>query len=310
MDFGDFLGKFAQIGFSKEIIDKTRLGLLVEKNKVLVKQLVEGVRLEAVESEEGVNVKIYVEPGVKAKEPISACFTMGEISGQQNIETEIIVGEYADVTFKVFGIIADALSVVHRARTKVIVRKGARFSYEDEHYYGENSNVDLKTKTEAIVEDGAYYYSSFKRAKGRSGKSDIELVAKVKNRATAVFETKMLGKKDDEIRVKDVIYLEGTLSKGISKSRIIALDETKAEFIGETYGLGDRSRGHIDCSEVIRGKGVTLKAVPIVVVNNPTAKVTHEAAIGSIDKKQLETLMARGLTEDEAVDVIVQGMLR
>jgi len=47
-----------------------------------------------------------------------------------------------------------------------------------------------------------------------------------------------------------------------------------------------------------------------VVVNDETAKVTHEAAIGSIDKKQLETLMARGLTEDEAVDVIVQVMLR
>jgi hypothetical protein len=40
------------------------------------------------------------------------------------------------------------------------------------------------------------------------------------------------------------------------------------------------------------------------------AKLTHEAAIGSVDKKQIETLMARGLTEDEAVDVAVKGMLR
>jgi Fe-S cluster assembly scaffold protein SufB len=38
--------------------------------------------------------------------------------------------------------------------------------------------------------------------------------------------------------------------------------------------------------------------------------LTHEAAIGSVDKKQVETLMARGLTEDEAVDVVVRGMLR
>jgi Fe-S cluster assembly scaffold protein SufB len=40
------------------------------------------------------------------------------------------------------------------------------------------------------------------------------------------------------------------------------------------------------------------------------AKLTHEAAIGSVDKKQIETLMARGLMEDEAVDVVVKGMLR
>jgi Fe-S cluster assembly scaffold protein SufB len=35
-----------------------------------------------------------------------------------------------------------------------------------------------------------------------------------------------------------------------------------------------------------------------------------EAAIGSVDKKQMETLMAHGLSPEEAVDVIVKGILR
>jgi Fe-S cluster assembly scaffold protein SufB len=38
--------------------------------------------------------------------------------------------------------------------------------------------------------------------------------------------------------------------------------------------------------------------------------VTHEAAVGSVDSKQLETPLARGLSEDEAVDLIIQGLLR
>ncbi|HPB48623.1 MAG TPA: SufD family Fe-S cluster assembly protein, partial [Exilispira sp.] len=42
----------------------------------------------------------------------------------------------------------------------------------------------------------------------------------------------------------------------------------------------------------------------------PKAQVTHEAAIGSVDSKQLETLMSRGLSEDEAVDLIVSGLLK
>jgi Fe-S cluster assembly scaffold protein SufB len=29
-----------------------------------------------------------------------------------------------------------------------------------------------------------------------------------------------------------------------------------------------------------------------------------------VDKKQVGTLMARGLTEDQAVDVVIKGMLR
>jgi len=45
-------------------------------------------------------------------------------------------------------------------------------------------------------------------------------------------------------------------------------------------------------------------------VSNQLAKVTHEAAIGSVDKKQLETLMAHRLSPEEAVDVIVRGILK
>jgi Fe-S cluster assembly scaffold protein SufB len=46
-----------------------------------------------------------------------------------------------------------------------------------------------------------------------------------------------------------------------------------------------------------------------VEVLHPKAHVTHEAAIGSVDNKQLETLMSRGLSEDDAVDVIINGLL-
>jgi|GEM_PF-1926473 uncharacterized protein len=42
---------------------------------------------------------------------------------------------------------------------------------------------------------------------------------------------------------------------------------------------------------------------------NGVAKVTHGAAIGRVDQRQLETLMARGLSPKEAVDVIVRGIL-
>jgi Fe-S cluster assembly scaffold protein SufB len=68
------------------------------------------------------------------------------------------------------------------------------------------------------------------------------------------------------------------------------------------------ARGHVDCKEIVQGQGVA-RAVPIVEVNHPTAHVTHEAAIGRVDSKQLETLMARGLSEDEAVELIIEGLL-
>lgn len=62
--------------------------------------------------------------------------------------------------------------------------------------------------------------------------------------------------------------------------------------------------------EILKGPDARASAVPKLMVVDERAKLTHEAAIGSVDKKQIETLMARGLREDEAVDVVVRGMLR
>jgi Fe-S cluster assembly scaffold protein SufB len=91
---------------------------------------------------------------------------------------------------------------------------------------------------------------------------------------------------------------------------VVLSDKARAEVRGETYGNAPYARGHVDCIELVNGTEAVATAIPIVSVTNGKAKVTHEAAIGSIDRKQVETLMARGLDEDRAVDVIVKGILR
>lgn len=61
--------------------------------------------------------------------------------------------------------------------------------------------------------------------------------------------------------------------------------------------------------QIMATKLFVAQAVPIVSVSHPLAKVTHEAAIGSVDKRQMEALMAHGLSPEGAVDVIVKGIL-
>jgi hypothetical protein len=78
---------------------------------------------------------------------------------------------------------------------------------------------------------------------------------------------------------------------------------------GITAGHAPGARGHVDCLELVRDQAVA-SAAPMVNVTNPLAKVTHEAAIGTVDRRQMETLMAHGLSPEQAVDVIVRGVLR
>ena len=69
-------------------------------------------------------------------------------------------------------------------------------------------------------------------------------------------------------------------------------------------------RGYGNTIEEAFENGAKAASTPKISVENPLARVTHEAAIGRINKKELETLMARGLTEEEAVDIIVRGLLK
>jgi len=45
-------------------------------------------------------------------------------------------------------------------------------------------------------------------------------------------------------------------------------------------------------------------------VTRPLATVTHEAAISSVDQKELETLLAHELDPEQATELIVSGMLQ
>jgi Fe-S cluster assembly scaffold protein SufB len=85
-------------------------------------------------------------------------------------------------------------------------------------------------------------------------------------------------------------------------------DSARAEVYNKLTADAAFARGHVDCKEIVQDNGVAT-AVPIVEVHHPKAHITHEAAIGSVDSKQLETLMSRGLSEDDAVELIINGLL-
>jgi Fe-S cluster assembly scaffold protein SufB len=120
---------------------------------------------------------------------------------------------------------------------------------------------------------------------------------------------KVFGHADDRISIKEEVILSGENARGLIKTRVALEDEATAEITGITEGNAPGARGHVDCMEIVKDNAIA-RAIPIVSVRNPLAKVTHEAAIGSVDRKQLETLMAHGLTPDEAVEMIVKGILR
>jgi hypothetical protein len=78
---------------------------------------------------------------------------------------------------------------------------------------------------------------------------------------------------------------------------------------GQMVGAAPNVKGHLECKGLILSdKGIQI-AIPELEARVPDVEMTHEAAVGKIAQDQVEYLMSRGLTEEEAVGIIVRGFL-
>ena len=297
-------------GDASQLFDKQFAGLVVSHNRILFSNSIPGVRIEGAETPTGARAKITVEPDTVVKHPVHLCFGVIPKEGLQEIISEFEIGERAKVTFLAHCSFPNAVKVKHVMDAKIHVGRHAEMTYSETHYHGEDGGVEVLPVARVIVEEGGIFKNQFKLIKGAAGEVRLQYEADLKENSVGELDARIYGKKHDKVVVKESLYLNGVNARGLAKSRIVASDHCESEVIGEAVGNAANARGHLDCVEIIKGKDARASAIPRLLVVDDRAKLTHEAAIGSADKKQVETLMAHGLTEDQSVDVVVKGMLR
>ena len=185
----------------------------------------------------------------------------------------------------------------------------ASMHYTEGHFHGPFGGIEVVPKAQVKVGPHGRYLSDFSLTTGRVGKLDIDYTVEADEEAITEMTARVFGHKTDTIRIREKVVLAGKGSRSLIKTRLALEDDANAEISGITEGNAEGARGHVDCMEIVKDRAVA-SAIPIVKVKHPKAKVTHEAAIGSVDKHQLETLMAHGLSPEEAVEMIVSGLLR
>ncbi len=297
-------------GDKDSLADKDIAKLVVHENRVLSADEVSGIKLETKETENGVDIRFLIEEGVKVKKPVHLCFGVLPEEGLQEIVLKVNAGDNSEVSVIAHCIFPNAVKVIHKMDADIEIGQNARFDYKETHYHGEFGGIELILKARVKVNKGGVWQSTFALSDGLVGKMDYDFEVFCEEDSVAELIVKAYGKGEDDIKILEKIHLNGEGARGLAKSRLVLSDKAKAEVRGETYGNAPHSRGHVDCIELVNGTEAVATAIPMVSVTNEAAKVTHEAAIGSVDRRQVETLMARGLDEDRAVDVIVKGILR
>lgn len=297
-------------GDPSALLDKRFGAMVVSHHKVLYSHGVPGLTMESEEIPTGVRAKITVEPGAVIPNPVHLCFGVLPKEGVQEIISQFDVGDGAKVKFVAHCTFPNAERVKHVMDAKIRVGRGAEMDYSETHYHGPEGGVEVLPVAKIVVEEGGVYRSRFKLIQGAAGVVRLDYEADLRRESVCELDARIYGKKQDRIVINESLLLNGEGARGLAKSRVVASDHCVSEVIGEAVGNAPGARGHIDCVEILKGPDARASAIPKLTVVDERAKLTHEAAIGSVDKKQVETLMARGLSEDEAVDVVVKGMLR
>ncbi|HVK26124.1 MAG TPA: Fe-S cluster assembly protein SufB [Actinokineospora sp.] len=252
---------------------------------------------------------IYVPKGVHVEIPLQAYFRINTENMGQFERTLIIVDEGAYVHY-VEGCTAPIYSSdsLHSAVVEIIVKKGGRCRYTTIQNWS-NNVYNLVTKR-AKAEEGA----TMEWIDGNIG-------SKVTMKYPAVY---LMGEhahgevlsiafagegQHQDAGAKMVHLAPHTSSKIESKSVARGGGRTSYRGLVQVNKRAHHSKSTVKCDALLVDTISRSDTYPYVDIREDDVQMGHEATVSKVSDDQLFYLMSRGLTEDEAMAMIVRGFV-
>jgi Fe-S cluster assembly protein SufB len=252
---------------------------------------------------------IYVPPGVHVDIPLQAYFRINTENMGQFERTLIIVDEGAYVHY-VEGCTAPIYKTdsLHSAVVEIIVKKGGRCRYTTIQNWS-NNVYNLVTK----------------RAKAEAGATmewvDGNIGSKVTMKYPAVWMTGEHAKGEvlsvafagpgqhQDTGSKMVHLAPNTSSNIVSKSVARGGGRTSYRGLVQVNKGAHGSRSTVKCDALLVDQISRSDTYPYVDIREDDVTMGHEATVSKVSDDQIFYLMSRGLTEDEAMAMVVRGFV-
>lgn len=292
----------------KAIHDQDTARLIIDRDKVIDSHDVKGLKVKTKHIKDGVDINIKLADNTVIEKPVHLCFGVTHKRALQKIIMKVDIGANSKILIYSHCVFPNAEDVKHIMDGNIRVGKNASYAYLEKHIHSEQGGITVIPKAKITLEQGARAKTEFELLQGRVGSIDIDYETCCGPDSVLEMTARIDGKGNDHIKIREAGNLAGENSRGVLTSKVAVRDHAQAEVYNKLVASAAYARGHVDCKEIIQGDA-KASAIPIVEVNHPKAHITHEASIGSVDSKQLQTLMSRGLDEDRAVELIIEGLL-
>src|SRR3990167_4535846 len=252
---------------------------------------------------------IYVPPGISVEIPLQAYFRINAANMGQFERTLIIIDEGAYVHY-VEGCTAPVYSTdsLHAAVVEIFVKRGARCRYTTIQNW--SSNVyNLVTKRAFVEEEGIMewvdgnigskitmkYPSCYLTGRGARGE---------------ILSLALAGENQHQDAGGKLMFLAPeTSGEIISKSVSHSGGRTSYRGLVKVIKNAQGVKCNVRCDALILDEKSRSDTYPTMQVDEDNVTIGHEAAVSKINADQLFYLMSRGLTEEEATSLIVNGFI-
>jgi len=242
----------------------------------------------------------------QSDQPLATCLTISSPKTVQNLTNILVVEKNIKAKANVLcNTIKNNLCGTHKAKGKLILKEGASLDYNHIHKWGEKDFVN--PDYEFFLEKGAKLVYNYQNL---LPPEKLDLVTSVHNQKNASVQMNfVINGVNSKINLKEEIFLEGEGSQGVMKLRLVGKKNSQIEAKSRVLALA-AGKGHLDCQGLLVDKESTITLSPEIICKNRLAQITHEASLGRISEEELNYLRMRGLSESEAIDLIVSGFLQ
>ena len=261
---------------------------------------------------------VYIPKGVRCPMELSTYFRINAANTGQFERTLIIADEDSHVSY-LEGCTAPMRdeNQLHAAVVELVAMKDAEIKYStvQNWYPGDENGVggiynfvtkrgDCRGDNSKIswtqVETGSAITWKYPSCilRGENSVGEFYSVAVTNNMQQADTGTKM-------------IHI-GRNSRSTIVSKGISAGKAQASYRGlvKIMPQADNARNHTQCDSLLIGKECGAHTFPYVEARNPSAKVEHEATTSKISADQLFYCRQRGISEEDAVNLIVNGFCK
>lgn len=247
-----------------------------------------------------------VNEGVKIEDPVQSCFFINTNKSRQVVHNLIIAEPGSEVHIITGCATASyAPDASHIGITEFYIGRDATLTYTMVHSWG--PEVSVYPRSAVVVEEGGLFISNY-IALSEVGHIDMFPDAFIKERGTARFYSIVYAPQGSHLDLGARSHLQGRGATSDIISRVVSVGGeviSRGHIIGESEGVS----GFMECSGLLlEGDGV-VRAVPELEGKIPDIKLSHEASVGMISEDDIAYLMASGLDEDSARNLIIQGFL-